>query len=206
MKNGLFITVEGLDGSGKSTQINLLNKYLIRCKYNVILTREPGGTAISEKIRKILLDSDNINMSSITEMLLYASSRAQLIAEVVEPSVRAGKIVICDRFLDSSLVYQGFGRGIETDVVESVNKIAVNGVNPDITFFFDVNPEEALKRIPQKIADRIEKENFEFHKRVYNGYKMLASMYPQRIKTIDSTKPVNEIFSKVKCYIEKLLV
>lgn len=196
---GLFITTEGTDGSGKTTQIQLLYDYLVDCGYDVILTREPGGTQISEKIRHILLDIENKNMGILTEMIMYAASRAQIISELIRPSLELGKIVICDRFVDSSYVYQGFGRGIPLETIKAVNDIALDGISPDITLFFDISPDIALERRKNATgADRIENEKLEFHMNVYNGYKKIAAIYPERIKTIDSTKTIAEIFIDVK--------
>lgn len=206
MGNGLFITVEGMDGSGKTTQIGLIVDYLKSKGYEVVLTREPGGTNISEKVRSIVLDPENTEMGILTEMLLYASARAQLVAELIKPSLEKGKIVICDRFVDSSYVYQGIGRGIDTEMVRTVNKIAMDGVFPDITFFFDISPEIALKRRIQATgADRIENEEMDFHWKTYQGYKKLADMHPERIKAIDSDRTVEEIFEDVKQQLDRLM-
>lgn len=205
MRKGIFITCEGLDRSGKTTQIGLIKKFFNEHGFEVVLTREPGGTVISERIREILLDNRNVNMGEMTEMMLYASSRAQLVHEVIKPCVSAGKVVICDRFVDSSYAYQGFGRGIDTDIITRVNAIAQNGIEPDITFFFDLEPAVTLKRIRPDEADRIEMENIDFHNRVYSGYKTLASMYPERIKTIKSNRQINEIFNDVSVYLNKLI-
>lgn len=198
MKRGLFITVEGLDGSGKTTQIRLLKELLVSMGYEVVLTREPGGTNIGEKVRSIILDPANTDMEPMTEMLLYASARAQLVAKVIRPSLEDGKMVICDRFVDSSIVYQGFGRGIDLKIVEDVNSFALDGIMPDITFFFDICPTAALKRRTAEDMDRIEREQIDFHEKVYSGYKKLAEMYPERIKAINSERPVDEIFKDVR--------
>lgn len=204
MSKGFFISVEGTDGSGKTTQINLIKEYLTGKGYEVLLTREPGGNKISEKIRNIILDTENTEMGKVTEMLLYASSRAQLVSEFIKPAIDAGKIVICDRFVDSSYVYQGFGRGIDLMTIADVNRIALDGVMPDITFFFDISPEIALKRrIESTGADRIEKENMEFHMRVYDGYRKLAILFPERITTIDSDRSKESIFKDVKAYLDE---
>lgn len=206
MKKGLFITVEGTDGSGKTTQIGLIEGYLKEKGCDVVLTREPGGTNISEKIRSIILDARNSEMGYITEMMLYASSRAQLVSEVIKPAVESGKIVVCDRFVDSSYVYQGFGRGIDLKIIADINRIALDGAIPDITFFFDISPEVALKRrIDSTGADRIEKEKVDFHMRVYNGYKKLVMLYPERIKPIESCRAIGEIFDDVKYWLDQLL-
>jgi dTMP kinase len=206
MDKGLFITVEGTDGSGKTTQINMIKEYLTGKGYEVLVTREPGGTKISEKIRDIILDTENTKMGEITEMLLYASARAQLVAEVIKPALENDKIVICDRFVDSSYVYQGFGRGINLMTIADVNRIALEGIMPDITFFFDISPEIALKRrINATGADRIEKEEMDFHMRVYDGYRKLSILYPERIRTIDSDRNKEAIFKDVKACIDELL-
>lgn len=206
MKRGLFITVEGTDGSGKTTQINRLMEYICGKGYEVVLTREPGGTNISEKIRNIILDTENSEMGRITEMLLYASARAQLVAEVIKPSVECGKIVIADRFVDSSYVYQGFGRGIDMEVVKTVNSIALDGIIPDITLFFDLSPQIALsRRLASTGADRIEKEKMDFHMRVYSGYKELAALYPERIKSVDSSRSIEEISADVRGIVGPML-
>jgi dTMP kinase len=205
MKKGLFITVEGTDGSGKTTQINLIKDYIEAMGYEVILTREPGGTYISEKIRSIVLDTGNAGMGSITEMLLYASARAQLVWELIKPAIESGKTVICDRFVDSSYVYQGFGRGINLETITAVNSVATAGTKPDITFFFNLSPEIALRRrISSTGADRIEREKMEFHIKVYEGYKKLAYLYPDRVKTIDASRSIEDIFADVRRWIDLL--
>lgn len=205
MKKGFFITVEGTDGSGKTTQINLMKDYIESLGHKVVLTREPGGTSVSEKIRDILLDIENKNLSRVAEMLLYASARAQLVSELIRPSIESGKTVICDRFVDSSYVYQGFGRGINLETITAVNNVATDGMKPDITLFFDLSPEIALnRRISSTGADRIEQEKMDFHMKVYQGYKKLANLYPDRIKTIDSNRGIDEIFSDVRKWIDLL--
>ncbi len=206
MKRGKFITVEGTDGSGKSTQIELMKQYLTGNGLDVVLTREPGGTKIGEKIRAIILDNKNEEMCDITEMLLYAATRAQLIHEVIGPAIEQGKIVIADRFIDSSYVYQGYGRGMGLEIVDAVNNVAINGIFPDMTVFFDISPEIALKRRMSKTgADRIEEEDMEFHMKVYNGYKELAQKNPQRIKTVDSNRCIEEIAKDVIKLIDEII-
>lgn len=205
MRKGLFISVEGTDGSGKTTQIGLMEKYLKTKGYEVVLTREPGGTNIGERIRSILLDTASAEMTYTAEMLLYAAARAQLVAQVVKPAVEAGKVVICDRFIDSSYAYQGFGRGLDIMEITQVNRAALDGIMPDITFFFDISPEEALaRRMASTEADRIEKEKLDFHMRVYSGYKRLALLYPGRIKPIDSSRSVEEVHKEVCGYLDRI--
>ncbi len=206
MDKGLFITIEGTDGSGKTTQIKLMESFLKGKGCEVVLTREPGGTVISEKIRALILDPAGTEMGSVTEMLLYASARAQLVAEVIKPAVLCGKIVICDRFVDSSYVYQGFGRGMDLKVIADINRVALDGIAPDVTFFFDVSPEIALKRRTAATGtDRIENEKMDFHMRVYAGYKKLVLMYPERIKAIDGSRSVEEVFKQVAGHLELLV-
>lgn len=207
MKKGLFITFEGNDGSGKTTQINLLSDYLKQRGYDVVILREPGGTPIGEKIRDLLLDNSNRGMSYVTEMLLYAAARAQLVETVIKPALRSGKTVVCDRFVDSSYAYQGAGRGLGIEAVMKVNKYAVDGCMPHITFFMDIDADTAMQRRADngKQPDRIEVERIEFHRRVYEGYNILADNYPDRIKRIDVNKNPDEVFSTIKHYMEQLL-
>lgn len=205
MNRGLFITFEGTDGSGKTTQIKLLEKYLNEKGHAVVLSREPGGTRISEIIRDLILDPKNKEIVPLTEMILYAASRAQHVAEVIEPALESGRIVICDRYVDSSYAYQGGGRGMDLKVIADVNRIAVNGTVPDITFFLDIDPEISVRRrINSTGADRIELEKLDFHRRVYDGYKKLSILYPDRIKTIDAAKSIEEISSQVNDFIDEL--
>jgi dTMP kinase len=206
MEIGKFITFEGTDGSGKTTQIKLLEEYLKNKGYEVVLSREPGGTKVSELIRELILDPANTEIAPLTEMILYAASRAQHIAQIIKPSIEAGKIVICDRFVDSSYAYQGFGRGIDLRLIADVNRVAIDGISPDITFFLDIDPETAIKRrIIATGADRIEQEKLDFHKRVYDGYKKMSLLFPDRITTIDAEKPIDEISFQINKYIDTIL-
>ncbi|MCR5104520.1 MAG: dTMP kinase [Eubacterium sp.] len=206
MKKGLFITMEGPDGSGKSTQIALLKEYLEGEGYEVLITREPGGTVISEAIREIILNKEYTEMSSVTEMLLYASARAQLIAELVGPAIDNGKAVISDRFVDSSLVYQGMARGLGVDTVYEVNKLAIGKYMPDVTFLLDLPAEVGISRKKdQKELDRMELESLDFHRKVAEGYRQMAEKFPERIKTIDATLPIDEICGMIKEYISVLM-
>jgi dTMP kinase len=205
--NGLLITLEGPDGSGKSTLVNLLSSYLQEKGYEIILTREPGGTKIGEKIRDIILDNENIDMSYTTEALLYAASRAQHVYEKIIPGLRDGKIIICERFVHSSLVYQGIGRGLGIEKIKEINDFAIQGVKPDITLFFDIDPEVALERkINKNTGDRLEREDIAFHRKVYEGYLKIKEMYPDEIKIIDANKTIDEIFTQVKNIIEPILL
>lgn len=203
---GLFISIEGTDGAGKSTQIELLKKYFIEKGRDVIVTREPGGTPIGEKIREIILDNNNSEMSHITEAMLYAASRAQHVNEKIKPALMQGKIIICDRFIDSSIAYQSAARGISREVIEDINKYAIDGIMPDITLYFDITPKEGIKRKKNMHdLDRIEKEKEDFHKKVYEGYQLLVKMYPERIKRIDASKDIYDVHNQVLKYIDCML-
>ncbi len=198
--------MEGPDGSGKSTQIALLKEYLETEGYDVIITREPGGTVISEAIREVILNKDFTEMSPVTEMLLYASARAQLIAELVGPALEEGKAVISDRFVDSSLVYQGMARGLGVEMVYEVNKQAIGKYMPDVTFLLDLPAEVGISRKKdQKELDRMELESLEFHKKVAQGYRDMAARFPERIKTIDATLPIEEICGIIKGDVRDIL-
>ncbi|MGN0244286.1 MAG: dTMP kinase [Lachnospiraceae bacterium] len=191
---GIFITLEGADGSGKSTQITLLQEYLKQQGFEVVLSREPGATAIGEKIRQVILDKENREMGHMTELMLYASARAQLVEEVIQPALECGKAVICDRFVDSSAVYQGMGRGLGVELVYEVNKHAIRNIMPDVTFFIDISAQEGIRRKKnQAELDRMELETISFHEKVVEGYRSLARQYPERIKSIDGMLPVEEI-------------
>lgn len=206
MNRGLFITVEGTDGSGKTTQIANMQTHLASLGCEVLLTREPGGTRISESIRSVILNPANTEMSDTTELLLYSASRAQLVEQVIKPSIEKNITVICDRYVDSFYAYQGFGRGANFGLLENITRIAVNGTMPDITFFFDLDPEIGLKRrLAATESDRIENEVIEFHRKVHDGYKVLAARYPERIKTIDASRPAAEVWQDVRRQLEMAL-
>lgn len=206
MKKGIFITMEGPDGSGKSTQIEMLKAYLEQEGFDVLITREPGGNRISEAIREIILNKEYTEMSPVTEMLLYASARAQLIAEVIGPAIESGKAVISDRFVDSSLVYQGIARGLGVENVYDINKAAIGKYIPDVTFLLDLPAEVGISRKKgQKELDRMELESIEFHKKVAEGYRTLAEKFPERIKTIDATLPIEDICGIIKGDVRALL-
>lgn len=192
----MFITFEGPDGSGKSTIIKKVYDYLIENNYDVIKTREPGGSPIAEKIRNLILDTENTEMGYRTEALLYAASRAQHVEETILPALNENKIVLCDRFLISSLAYQGIGRNLGIENVRKINEFAINGVFPDFVLFFDVDPITTLKRKSSlDTADRLEKEGNNFHERVYNGYKEILNS-EKNIEIIDATQSVEDVFSQ----------
>ena len=192
----MFITFEGPDGSGKSTIIQKVYDYLIENNYNVIKTREPGGSPIAEKIRNLILDTENTEMGYRTEALLYAASRAQHVEETILPALNENKIVLCDRFLISSLAYQGVGRDLGIENVRKINEFGINEVFPDFVLFFDVDPITTLKRKSSlDTADRLEKEGNNFHERVYNGYKEILNS-EKNIEIIDATQSVEDVFSQ----------
>lgn len=204
MKNGLFITLEGPDGSGKSTQIERIRTFFKQRGEKVILTREPGGTPISEKIRTIILDKENRDMDAMTEAMLYAASRAQHVAQVIRPALERGEHVICDRFIDSSIAYQGYGRDLG-DCVSIINAYAVRDCIPDITFLLKIDPSIGKGRIEQEAEDRIEMEALDFHNRVYEGYEELELQFPSRIVGIDAGRDVEAISGEILEHIERLL-
>jgi dTMP kinase len=195
MTKGLFITFEGADGCGKTTQMKLLAEYLEKRGFEVVLTREPGGKGLGEKIREILLNYDG-EVSDRCESFLFLADRAQNIDIIVNPAVNAGKIVLCDRHIDSSIAYQGYGRELDIERIEMLNNLATNGKKPDLTLVFDIDTETSMKRVGNE-KDRMESAGIEFHKRVRNGYLELAKKEPQRIKVIDATKSIEDIHAKV---------
>ena len=201
---GKFITFEGAEGSGKSTQAALVFEYLKSKKMPVMLLREPGGVKISENIRKLLLDVNNAGMGDECETLLYMAARAQMVKEVLGPQLKSSKIVLCDRFLDSTLAYQGYGNGIDIKIIEQLGLFATQGLVPDLTVLFDIQPEKGLGRAGQK-RDRIESRSLEYHKRVRDGYLDLSKRNPARIKVIKVDAGVEEIFKRVKPLIDALL-
>ena len=197
---GTFITFEGIDGCGKSTQCEMLKDYLKERGVDFIFVREPGGTVIGERIREILLDKKNSQMTPRTELLLFEAARAQITDEVIKPALDEGKIVICDRFFDSSSAYQGKARGMGMDFVGDLNMAATGGLKPDITFFFDISAEEALARRGKRgeASDRIELAGLKFQEDVRQGYLEIAEKSGGRIVTIDAGQSVEEIFEEIK--------
>lgn len=203
---GFFISVEGSDGSGKTTQIKKIETYIKSMNREILFTREPGGTVISEKIRALLLDPTNQGMTAKTEMLLYAAARAQHLEEFILPNLQQGKNVLTDRFVDSSIAYQGFGRELG-DIVAEVNQIATGGVVPDITFFLDLSPEAGIARKKAEAdhkMDRLELEKLEFHRRVYSGYKSLCHLQADRICCINANQDEDVVFAEIKAGLNRL--
>ncbi|KJS87913.1 MAG: thymidylate kinase [Peptococcaceae bacterium BICA1-8] len=194
---GIFITLEGCDGSGKTTQVDLLKKRLKELEIPCLVTREPGGTPISEKVRSIILDEQNNSMVWRTEALLYAASRAQLIGENIVPSLNNGIHVICDRYVDSTLAYQGYGRGLNIDDLIAINDFATSGLKPHLTILLDIKPEEAIQRFSRRKTDRLEKEKLEFHQRVREGYLQIAKKEPDRFKIINALESIKEVHEEI---------
>ena len=192
----MFITLEGPEGSGKTTAVEAAVKALEAKGYQIVRTREPGGTPIAEQIRNVILDKANTNMDPRTEALLYAASRRQHLVEKVWPALKEGKIVICDRYLDSSLAYQGGARGLGVDNILNVNLFATENTFPDLTLLFDITPEEGLKRISanaDREVNRLDLEKLEFHHKVRDTFLALAKRYPERFVIIDASKSRDEV-------------
>ena len=206
---GKFISFEGPDGAGKRTVMKkVLEQLEPELKPQYLVTREPGGSKIAEKIRKLILDPENDQMSARTEALLYASSRSQLIQEVIKPALNSGILVFSDRFVDSSLAYQGAGRELGISEVAAINRFATEGISPDLTLFFDIAPEKGLARI-KKVRpddeDRLEREKLAFHQRVYAGYQEIIKRYPERIVVIKADRPVEEVTEEAIATIKNRL-
>lgn len=200
---GLFITMEGPDGSGKSSQIELLKTFFEEKGYEVVLTREPGGTKISEAIREVILDKTYTEMSYMTEALLYAAARAQLIDEFIAPAIASGKVVICDRFVDSSAVYQGMARGLGVEKVYALNAYAIRDIMPDLTIHLDLPAEVGLARAKGRAAlDRMELESVEFHQKVAQGYRDLAKLDPKRIHTVDADQTIEKVHEDILAIVK----
>ncbi|MBR5229520.1 MAG: dTMP kinase [Firmicutes bacterium] len=205
MKRGIFISIEGPDGSGKSTQIENIKRFFADKNIEIVFTREPGGTAIGDRIREILLDNNCKEMDYMTEAMLYAASRAQHVAQVIRPALEAGKIVICDRFVDSSIAYQGFGRRLG-EPVAVINGYAVGDCMPDVTFLMKLDPGIGKRRVSSRDQeDRLESEKVAFHQEVYNGYLQLEREYPQRILGIDASRGIDEIRDDIYKKLEEVL-
>jgi len=203
---GRFISLEGIEGTGKSTQAKLLSDYLKEKGFEVVLTEEPGGTQIGLRIRELLLSVEHKGMTAVTELLLYNASRSQHIREIIVPAISSGAIVITDRFTDSTIAYQGFGRGIDLSLINSIDLIATERLRPDITILLDLDAEVGLKRNKRiNKTDRLELEDLEFHQRVRNGYHNLAEKEPERIKLIDASAGIQEIHSRISSIITNFI-
>lgn len=204
---GILITFEGIDYSGKTTQAKKLFNYLKRKGHKVIFLREPGGEKVSESIRQVLLSSKNTGMNPLTELFLYMASRAQLVSKIILPALKQGKIVICDRFYDSSLAYQGYGRGLDKKMIESLNRISVSDISPDLTILIDIPIKVFVERMREndKKKDRIEKEKVSFYKKVREGYLKIAQKEGKRFRVIDGSDEIREVWEEVKSSIDVFL-
>ncbi|MGI2329706.1 dTMP kinase [Planococcus sp. YIM B11945] len=207
-KSGYFISIEGPEGAGKSTVIEEVMKKLTEKQIEAVLTREPGGIEIAEKIREVILDKAHTAMDARTEALLYAAARRQHLVEKVEPALLQGKVVLCDRFIDSSLAYQGFARGLGVDEVLAINQFAIQDTMPDLTLLFDIEPEIGLQRISANSGreqNRLDMEKLSFHQKVYEGYEEVAKRYPDRIVKVDASQTVDRVLADALAIIEKRL-
>ena len=209
----LFITFEGVEGSGKTTQIQRLKRYLTQKGIPCKVTREPGGCPIGEKVRKILLNPDHREMSPLSELLLYEASRAQHVIEAIKPLLKKRMVVLCDRFSDASIAYQGYGRKVELKWVERLNRLSSQGINPDITFLLDCPSDVGLKRALQRNKtlkkekeERFEREKIQFHHRVRRGYLSIAKKEPNRVKVIDTREGEEKVFQKIRKIVDELIV
>jgi dTMP kinase len=195
---GYLITLEGGEGAGKSSVLARLASALEQQGYSVVCTREPGGINIAEQIRKVILDRNNISMDPRTEALLYAAARRQHLVEKVIPAIKAGQVVLCDRYIDSSLAYQGHARGLGIEEIYTINKFAIDEYMPDLTLYFDVEPEIGLARIEKdagREVNRLDVESMKFHEAVREGYQLLVRQYPERIRVIDAAYDIDAVFS-----------
>jgi dTMP kinase len=208
MKKGKFITIEGPEGAGKTTIIDMLASNLAKEGYQVLQTREPGGIEIAEQIRSVILDKNNTKMDPRTEALLYAAARRQHLAEKVKPAMDKGYIILCDRFIDSSLAYQGYARGLGIDEVYSINSFAIEGMMPELTLYFDIEPEAGLDRINQhkgREVNRLDLEKLDFHHKVREGYLKLMELYPERIFKIDASGTLEEVYQQAESKLKEII-
>lgn len=196
----MFITFEGPDGSGKTTQIRILASTLIEAGFSVVVTREPGGTAIGDQIRNVLHDTANTAMSSVAEVLLYSASRAQLVEELIRPALANGLIVLCDRYADSTMAYQGFGRGLDRGMLADLTAYATGGLKPDLTIYLDLDVSDGLarRRNEGEEMNRLDLEAVHFHERVRGGYRLLAAADPGRWITVDADRPAGEVATEIR--------
>jgi len=208
---GLFFTFEGIDGSGKTTQVQRFADYLSRMHLPYVVTREPGGTDLGDRIRRVLLPRASAGMDPWTEVLLYFASRAQNVSQVILPALEQGRIVLCDRFTDASLAYQGFGRGLDLSFIRQLHRFACRGLKPDLTFVIDIAPEESVHRAHHRNTSatedegRFEEEALAFHKRVRRGYRSLASREPRRMKLVPGQEGVEDVHQRIVALARPLL-
>lgn len=205
---GYFITFEGGEGAGKTSILHSLNEKIYKMGYDVLATREPGGIEIAEQIRKIILDPENTAMEERTEALLFAAARRQHLVQKVLPALEAGKVVLCDRFIDSSLAYQGHAQGLGINEVFTINQFAIKNCMPDVTLFFDISPKKGLERIAankDRERNRLDMEKIHFHEQVYEGYQMLANRFPDRIHSINADQTIEQVEKDALNYIISFL-
>ncbi len=203
MRRGLFISLEGIDGSGKTTLIRHLCE--VWPEYPLLMIREPGGTVISEKIRDLLLNSENTPITPRTEALLYAAARSQLVEQLLRPALEAGKLILADRYLDSTIAYQGYGRGLDLQFLGTLNSLCTGGLLPDITLLLDIDPQLGQLRQKQRQPDRLEMEGYDFQTRVREGYLQIARAEPERIHIIDAARPFVDVAEDARHYLQKVL-
>ena len=204
MKKGIFISLEGIEGTGKSTQAKLLSEYLLKKGYETVLTEEPGGTLISRQIRKVLLSTKHDRMDYMAELLLYNAARIQHIKEKIVPALREGRVVITDRFSDSTIAYQGFGRGISLKLIDSLDKAATGRMRPDLTILLELDVKTGLMRNKHiNKVDRLELEDIKFHEKVRKGFLKLAAKEPKRIKIVKASKGIDEVQREIVRIVEK---
>ena len=209
MARGIFITVEGMEGSGKTTHCEKISAYLEKKGFEVIQVHEPGGTRIGEQVRNILLSAGNEEMIDRAELFLFLASRSQLVEEVIRPSMAAGKVIVCDRYIDSTVAYQGYGRGVDEKFIRLLNKFVVGNVEPDLTIILDVDApvglRRAIKRLGEKEPDRIEKGTLSFHQRVRQGYLSLPRTEHERVRIVDAGTDVKKTERSIKRHIDNFL-
>jgi dTMP kinase len=201
---GLFITLEGPEGAGKSTQLKLLSKHLTDIGIEHVITRDPGGTPLGKPIRRILLNSEE-SISPLTELLLYEADRAQNVFEVILPNLEAGRIVFCDRYIDSTIAYQGYGRNLDLDLIQMLNDTATNKLKPDMTILFDIESSAGLARLHPSGHDRLEKEALEFHQKVRAGYLELAKNEPERFRILDASAAMSSVQDQFRQFLSELI-
>lgn len=205
LKKGIFITFEGIEGCGKTTHAKLLYKYLKDRGYKCVYTREPGGTRLGEEVRKILLNQRSVRISDQTELFLFEACRSQIVEEVIVPSLENKNIVICDRFTDATISYQGFGGGLDKKTIETLNRIASGGLVPDLTILLDVGTKEGLRRASIKGVDRIESKGLSYHEKVRRAYLMAAKIFPGRIKTVKACGEIPEVQERIRKEAENVI-
>ena len=205
LKKGVFITLEGCEGCGKSTHSRLLCEYLEELGYGCVITREPGGTKAGEEIRKILLHSDGIKISDVTELFLFESARAQITREVIRPALEKKMIVICDRFSDATLAYQGYGGKIPADTIKALDKVATGGIRPDLTLILDIDIVTGLKRAKRKGYDRMEKKALSYHRRVRKGYLTIAAKEPTRVRIVCVEDDISLTQDNIRSHVSRVI-